>query len=48
MANTTTRIPGTTNATIAGFFKDESRAESAIEELRVAGFSERDWRCYCS
>src|SRR5437868_15347529 len=42
MANTTTRIPGTTSATIAGFFKDESKAESAIEELRAAGFSDRE------
>src|SRR5438874_5569917 len=42
MMNTTTKIPGTTNATIAGFFKNESKAESAIEELRGAGFSDRE------
>src|SRR5438874_13108393 len=42
MANTTTRIPSTTNATIAGYFRDESKAESAIEELRAAGFSEKE------
>ena len=42
MANTTTRIPGTTNATIAGFFRNESKAESAIEELRAAGFSDQE------
>ena len=42
MMNTTTKIPGTTNATIAGFFKNESKAESAIEELRAAGFSDRE------
>jgi len=42
MANTTTRIPGTTNATVAGFFRDESKAESAIEDLRAAGFSDRE------
>ena len=42
MANTTTRIPGTTSATIAGFFIDESKAENAIEELRAAGFSDRE------
>jgi uncharacterized protein (TIGR02271 family) len=42
MANTTTRIPGTTNATIAGFFRNESKAESAIEELRAAGFSDKE------
>jgi uncharacterized protein (TIGR02271 family) len=37
MANTTTRVPGTTNATIAGLFKDQSAAEKAIEQLRTAG-----------
>src|SRR5437764_2192643 len=42
MANTTTRIPSTTNATIAGLFRDESKAESAIEELKAAGFSDKD------
>ena len=42
MMNTTTKIPGTTNTTIAGFFKNESKAESAIEELRAAGFSDRE------
>src|SRR5438045_1796889 len=42
MANTTTRIPGTTNATVAGFFRDESKAESAIEDLRAAGFSDKE------
>ena len=41
-ANTTTRIPGTTSATIAGFFRDDSNAENAIEELRAAGFSDRE------
>src|SRR5437868_1783571 len=41
MANTTTRIPGTTTATVAGLFKDESKAESAVEELKAAGFSDR-------
>jgi len=40
--NTTTRIPGTTSATIAGFFRDDSNAENAIEELRAAGFSDRE------
>ncbi|MBV9182552.1 MAG: YsnF/AvaK domain-containing protein [Acidobacteria bacterium] len=40
MANTTTRIPGTTKAAIAGFFRDETRAENAIEELRASGFAE--------
>ena len=42
MMNTTTKIPGTTNTTIAGFFKNESKAESAIEELRAAGFLDRE------
>jgi uncharacterized protein (TIGR02271 family) len=38
----TAKIPGTTNATIAGLFRDEGQAEKAIEELRAAGFSERE------
>jgi uncharacterized protein (TIGR02271 family) len=42
MANATAKIPGTTNATIAGLFQDESKAENAIEELRAAGFSDRE------
>ncbi|HZR65368.1 MAG TPA: YsnF/AvaK domain-containing protein [Terriglobales bacterium] len=40
MADTTTKVPKTTGATIAGLFKDESKAERAVDELRVAGFSE--------
>ena len=40
MANATTRIPGTTQAAIAGFFREENRAENAIEDLRAAGFSD--------
>jgi uncharacterized protein (TIGR02271 family) len=39
---TTTKIPGTTNATIAGCFRDESKAENAIEELRAAGFRDAE------
>jgi uncharacterized protein (TIGR02271 family) len=42
MMNATSKIPGTTNAAIAGFFSDESKAERAIEELRAAGFSDRE------
>jgi uncharacterized protein (TIGR02271 family) len=42
MANTTTSTPGTTKAAIAGFFRDDSKAESAIEELRASGFSDSD------
>jgi uncharacterized protein (TIGR02271 family) len=38
----TAKIPGTTNATIAGLFRDESKAEMAIEELRAAGFSQSE------
>lgn len=40
MANTTTKVPGTTSATVAGLFKDQSKAERAISELRSAGFPE--------
>lgn len=42
MANTTTKVPGTTNAAIAGFFKDESKAERAIDELKASGFSDAE------
>jgi|ERR1051326_6749190 uncharacterized protein (TIGR02271 family) len=42
MANTTTRVPGTTKAAIAGFFHDENKAENAIEELRSASFSDSE------
>ncbi len=42
MANTTTRVPGTTNAAIAGFFKDESKAERAINQLKSTGFSDTE------
>jgi uncharacterized protein (TIGR02271 family) len=41
MANTTTRIPGTTNATVAGIFRDESKAERAVDDLKAAGFSDK-------
>jgi hypothetical protein len=39
MANTTTRVPESTNNAIAGFFRDESKAEKAIDELKHAAFS---------
>ncbi|MBV9342896.1 MAG: YsnF/AvaK domain-containing protein [Acidobacteria bacterium] len=42
MANTTTNVSRTTSATIAGFFRDESKAERAIDELRATGFSDRE------
>jgi uncharacterized protein (TIGR02271 family) len=38
----TAKIPGTTNVAIAGLFKDEGKAEKAIEELKAAGFSESE------
>ena len=38
----TAKIPGTTNVTIAGLFKDDGKAEKAIEELKAAGFSESE------
>jgi hypothetical protein len=45
----TAKIPGTTKATIAGLFRDESKAEMAIEELRAAGvLAERNRRCDAS
>jgi uncharacterized protein (TIGR02271 family) len=40
MADRTTKVPGTTNATVAGLFRDENKAENAIEDLKEAGFSE--------
>jgi hypothetical protein len=42
MTNTTTKIPGTTRAAIAGLFSDEQQAEKALGELRAAGFSDPD------
>jgi uncharacterized protein (TIGR02271 family) len=42
MANTTTRVPGTTKTAIAGFFRDEKKAENAIEELRATGISDSE------
>jgi uncharacterized protein (TIGR02271 family) len=38
---TTEKIPTSTGG-IAGVFKDENKAERAIEELRTAGFSDRE------
>src|SRR5437870_68612 len=42
MANIGNKIPATHSGSIAGLFKDESKAEKAIEDLRSNGFSERD------
>jgi hypothetical protein len=42
MANQTLKMPGTIQATIAGFFRDEVKAENAIEELKAAGFSDAE------
>jgi len=42
MANIGNKIPATHSGSIAGLFKDESKAEKAIEDLRSNGFSERE------
>ncbi len=42
MANIGNKIPATHSGNIAGLFKDESKAEKAIEDLRSNGFSERE------
>ena len=42
MENLGNRVPATDAATVAGLFKDETKAEKAIEDLRSAGFPEKE------
>jgi uncharacterized protein (TIGR02271 family) len=42
MRNKADKIPATNTNGVAGLFKDESKAEKAVDELKSAGFSERE------
>src|SRR5438270_12468262 len=43
MANTGNRVPATTTrGGVAGLFKDEDKAERAIDELKTSGFSDSE------
>src|SRR5438270_13701091 len=43
MANTGNRVPATTTrGGVAGLFKDEDKAERAIDELKSSGFSDSE------
>ena len=42
MAANTARIPNTQQGTVAGLFRDEAKAETSIDELKQAGFSDSE------
>jgi uncharacterized protein (TIGR02271 family) len=42
MAHLANRVPTSSTSTIAGLFRDDGKAEKAIEDLRASGFSENE------
>ena len=42
MAHLANRVPTASTSTIAGLFRDETKAEKAVEELKASGFSDNE------